>query len=331
MTYVFDEEAARKQAATDNVQLLSTGLMVVRDGKVLVVKRAEHDTLPGMWELPGGSVDEGETIIDGAVRELFEETGLRVKDFLAEFEGMDYVSSKNINVRQINYLVDVYESEIKLDPEEHSDYRFIDLTDLDTLECTDNQRRCIRAGFATIESHSYKYPMDKTEIANHYVYSHGYLWYDNVKVSGLPKKLVVDNVELVLKDKFHITLIWTEKIAKLIDANRAEETEEEVLNLVIEFIKTKPPVNFQLTGEFRFCHESGDSTVIALCNFMEAEKIFELLREKYKVDIPTQPFHITLYTEPDKKGIGILSKEHLEKISKQIQSDELSSVSVGKP
>ncbi|MBY7732239.1 NUDIX hydrolase [Vibrio splendidus] len=50
--------------------------VVVRDGKVLVQKRFRHGQ--GMvFEFPGGSVDPGESGGQAAIRELWEETGLK--------------------------------------------------------------------------------------------------------------------------------------------------------------------------------------------------------------------------------------------------------------
>ncbi|RLE57343.1 MAG: NUDIX hydrolase [Thermoprotei archaeon] len=47
-------------------------------GKVVLVKRV-REPYSGYWALPGGFVEYGERVEDAAVREFYEETGLRVK------------------------------------------------------------------------------------------------------------------------------------------------------------------------------------------------------------------------------------------------------------
>ncbi len=57
----------------------SVGVAVlVRDasGRVLMVKRAEGATRPGLWSIPAGYMDYGEEVREAAARELEEETGL---------------------------------------------------------------------------------------------------------------------------------------------------------------------------------------------------------------------------------------------------------------
>ena len=62
--------------------------LILKDNKVLLVKRAPHLLCGGMYALVGGYVDRDETIEDAVVREAKEETGydvvvdslLRIKD-----------------------------------------------------------------------------------------------------------------------------------------------------------------------------------------------------------------------------------------------------------
>ncbi len=55
--------------------LLGVSASVFRDGKVLIARRA-GPPLAGLWSLPGGLVEPGETMVDAAAREVFEETGV---------------------------------------------------------------------------------------------------------------------------------------------------------------------------------------------------------------------------------------------------------------
>ncbi|MEZ8169726.1 NUDIX hydrolase [Vibrio tasmaniensis 1F-187] len=62
--------------------------VVVRDGKVLVQKRFRHGQ--GMvFEFLGGSVDPGESGSHAAIRELWEETGLKDLQLLGTHQGQN--------------------------------------------------------------------------------------------------------------------------------------------------------------------------------------------------------------------------------------------------
>ncbi|MEJ2867492.1 (deoxy)nucleoside triphosphate pyrophosphohydrolase [Actinomycetospora sp. OC33-EN08] len=54
------------------------GAAVVRDGRLLVAQRAEPPDMRGRWELPGGSVEDGESETDALARELREELAYAV-------------------------------------------------------------------------------------------------------------------------------------------------------------------------------------------------------------------------------------------------------------
>lgn len=53
-------------------------VLVVQHGKLVLVRRAMGPAL-GRWSFPSGYVDRGEAVEDAAVREVWEETGLRVR------------------------------------------------------------------------------------------------------------------------------------------------------------------------------------------------------------------------------------------------------------
>jgi 8-oxo-dGTP diphosphatase len=58
--------------------LLGVGALIFEDNRILLVERGKAP-LAGYWSLPGGLVETGERLEAAIVREVFEETGLRVR------------------------------------------------------------------------------------------------------------------------------------------------------------------------------------------------------------------------------------------------------------
>lgn len=147
---ILSESEIRHKATSDGMTHLSTGVAVLFDKKILLVRRAASDSLPGNYEIPGGGVDEGETVLEGAVREVKEETGLIVSKVIATFEGFDYSNSKKPKVRQTNYLVEVHPGEVKLNPAEHDQFVWVNIDNLDELLMTPKMHKCLLDVFKII-------------------------------------------------------------------------------------------------------------------------------------------------------------------------------------
>jgi 8-oxo-dGTP diphosphatase len=55
-------------------------LILVRDGRVLLAQRKDTGYADGMWNLPSGKLEQGETVSQAAIREGLEEIGIRVAE-----------------------------------------------------------------------------------------------------------------------------------------------------------------------------------------------------------------------------------------------------------
>ena len=66
-----------------------------KDNKVFVGKRIDNPN--DFWQMPQGGIDKGESSLDAAIRELYEETGIKRVEVLKELsETMTYILPNNL-------------------------------------------------------------------------------------------------------------------------------------------------------------------------------------------------------------------------------------------
>jgi 8-oxo-dGTP diphosphatase len=58
--------------------VVGVGAVVIREGHILLVKRGVAPSKE-LWAIPGGSLELGETLQQGAEREILEETGVTIR------------------------------------------------------------------------------------------------------------------------------------------------------------------------------------------------------------------------------------------------------------
>ena len=59
-----------------NTILVVAAALIDRDGRVLLAQRPPNKSMAGLWEFPGGKVEDGENPEDSLIRELNEELGI---------------------------------------------------------------------------------------------------------------------------------------------------------------------------------------------------------------------------------------------------------------
>lgn len=116
------------EAEGDGIQQLVAGAVVEHDGRILLLRRPGDDFMGGIWELPSGKVEPGESLDRALAREVEEETGLRVTGIGRYLDSFDYRSGSGKHSRQFNFAVECATPEpIRLT--EHDSYAWTALTD----------------------------------------------------------------------------------------------------------------------------------------------------------------------------------------------------------
>lgn len=115
-------------AEMDGIQQLVVGAVVHDGGKVLLLQRPKDDFMGGIFELPSGKVEDGETLDSALTREVTEETGLRVKNIGEYLGSFDYEGGSGKKSRQFNFAVAVSASE-PVTLTEHDAYTWTGITD----------------------------------------------------------------------------------------------------------------------------------------------------------------------------------------------------------
>lgn len=129
----------------------AVGAIVFRGDEVLLVRRGSEPNL-GRWSVPGGSLEAGETVEAAAVREVAEETSVKVMPRRV-VDVLDYVErDESGRVRWHYVLIDVLCDAVQGDPRPSSDAenaRFVPLRELADYDVTPTALRAIEAAART--------------------------------------------------------------------------------------------------------------------------------------------------------------------------------------
>jgi len=113
-----------------NARYVCVHALVVRGGKMLMIER-KLDPMKGWWALPAGYLAWDETVEEGVLRELAEETGLegRVKGLLGVYSAVDRDEDGRQNIA-ITYVVEVDEEQTARAGDDAERVEWFDLKEL---------------------------------------------------------------------------------------------------------------------------------------------------------------------------------------------------------
>ena len=131
-----------------NRPFLAVSAAIVRDGKVLVVRRARKPAL-NLYTLPGGGVEIGETLNEAVTREVREETGLAIEPVALAGEREVIVRDAQGQVERHFVILCFAARWLAGEPvlnEELDDARWLDPAELADLRTTEGLAEIVAAG-----------------------------------------------------------------------------------------------------------------------------------------------------------------------------------------
>lgn len=136
--------------------------------EVLLVKRRDDmDTEPGRWCLPCGYLDYDESLYEAALRELFEETGVYIHDYLYDHEVLRSLEKgsvqpqmihsepgedalQNVTAHFVFQTIDGKRPELKPQESEVQEVKFVPVSDLDQYDIAFGHAKRIRIFFDSL-------------------------------------------------------------------------------------------------------------------------------------------------------------------------------------
>lgn len=109
-----------------NIKVVTGGILE-KDGKILLVQENKN-ICKGKWNIPAGGLDENESLIEGAKREIYEETGCKV-----EITGILEIINEileGVNVICFFFDTKIIEENIKIDGDEISNVRWFNYEEI---------------------------------------------------------------------------------------------------------------------------------------------------------------------------------------------------------
>ena len=107
-----------------------------KQNQILMLKRAVPSEINKdyYWDLPGGRLRPEETIHDALTREIMEETGMKmIGDPHIIFSQDIFIDNKQRHVVRLTYIVDTIGTEIVIDKQEHTEYKWVNLDEVKNI------------------------------------------------------------------------------------------------------------------------------------------------------------------------------------------------------
>ena len=119
-------------------------LITNNNGEVLILQRSKQDNvLPEYWDLPGGTLEDGEDPALGAIRETKEEIGINMNILRLFFHKSNIDVEKNKQFITLVFSAKSSDTKIVLNPEDHQAFLWIKPSEINKYKTVDYLKECL--------------------------------------------------------------------------------------------------------------------------------------------------------------------------------------------
>lgn len=140
------EQELLNEAKSHEIDRYVVGAIIFLNSMVLLLERGENDFMGGIYELPSGKVESGESLMMALHREVEEETSIKIYSDVNYLGYFDYFSKSGKSTRQFNFSA-TPKTPFNVKLQEHSRYVWAKISELDRYTITNDVKEIIKLGY----------------------------------------------------------------------------------------------------------------------------------------------------------------------------------------
>lgn len=115
----------KEKPNTFNPKFEVVSCFLENEGKILLLHRQNHKPQGNTWGVPAGKVDEGEEISESIIREIKEETGIKIQN-----KDIIYDTKLYVKYNDYDFIYHIYSSsldkkqEVNINLKEHKNFKW---------------------------------------------------------------------------------------------------------------------------------------------------------------------------------------------------------------
>ncbi len=120
-------------------------VFIEHNGEILLLLRQDHKPQGNTWSMPAGKVNKEEDLISALVREVGEETGIKIRSDLYSYNNAYQIRYPDFDYRyHIYHLIVEEKPVVALNTEENKEYIWITPREALELELIPHEDDCIK-------------------------------------------------------------------------------------------------------------------------------------------------------------------------------------------